>query len=213
MADLAATLAHAAGALGKLAADVQVLARTEIAEVAEPTAAGRGTSSAMPHKRNPVLATMIRAAALQVPVLATGLTQCLVTEDERAAGVWHAEWLLLRECLRLAGGAAHTAVELTEGLTVDADRMAANLGMTGSQIASERLAAVLAPALGKAKAKALLGDASAAATATGRPLAEVLLALPELDGLLDPGQLVELLDPTRYTGAAGPLADRALRRV
>ena len=212
MADLAAALAHTAGALGKIAADVQVLARTEIAEVAEPAVAGRGASSAMPHKRNPVLATLIRSAALQVPALAMGLTQCLITEDERAAGVWHAEWLLLRECLRLAGGAAHTAVELTEGLTVDAVRMAANLKLTGNQITSERVAAVLAPALGKATAKAVLSEASSTATTTGRPLADVLAEHPAVKPHLTPADLADLLDPTHYTGAAAELTDRALTR-
>ncbi|MFC1429368.1 lyase family protein [Streptacidiphilus sp. N1-3] len=212
MADLAAALAHTTGALGKLAADVQVLARTEISEVAEPAVAGRGASSAMPHKRNPVLATLIRSAALQVPALAMALTQCLVTEDERAAGVWHAEWLLLRECLRLAGGAAHTAVELTEGLTVNSARMAANLDLTGSQITSERVAVVLAPSLGKAAAKALLTEASITATATARPLADVLSELPAVKALLTPAQLTTLLDPTHYTGAAAPLTDQALTR-
>src|SRR6266702_1042510 len=114
IADLAAALGFTAGALGKIAIDVQTLVRTEVGEVAEPAVAGRGSSSAMPHKRNPVLATLVRSAALQVPVIAAGLTQCLVSEDERSAGAWHAEWQLLRECLRLTGGAAHTAVELTE---------------------------------------------------------------------------------------------------
>ncbi|MBO1414768.1 3-carboxy-cis,cis-muconate cycloisomerase, partial [Streptomyces sp. FH025] len=145
IADLAAALAFTAGALGKIAVDVQNLTRTEVGEVTEPAADGRGGSSAMPHKRNPVLATLIRAAALQVPSLAAALTQCLVGEDERSGGAWHAEWLLLRECLRLAGGAAHTAVELAEGLRAHPDRMLANLHLTGSQIVSERVAAALAP--------------------------------------------------------------------
>ncbi len=100
----------------------------------------------MPHKRNPVLATLIRSAALQVPAQAGVLTQCLVAEDERSAGVWHAEWQPLRECLRLTGGAAHTAVELARGLTVRPDRMRANLEATGGQLVSERLSAVLTPA-------------------------------------------------------------------
>ncbi|MEZ7003353.1 3-carboxy-cis,cis-muconate cycloisomerase [Streptomyces sp. AD55] len=212
VADLAAALAHTAAALGKIAVDVQVLARTEIGEVAEPAPAGRGVSSAMPHKRNPVLATLIRSAALQVPVLAAGLTQCLTTEDERSAGAWHAEWPLLRDCLRLAGGAARTAVELAEGLTVDAARMRANLDLTGSRIVSERLAAVLAPRLGKAAAKRLLTDASTAAEREGRPLADVLAGLPALHGVCEPGEMAALLDPARYTGAAGHLVDRALRR-
>ncbi|WP_234376325.1 class-II fumarase/aspartase family protein [Streptomyces sp. CB01201] len=210
MADLAAVLAFTSGALGKIAVDVQSLARTEVAEVAEPFVAGRGGSSAMPHKRNPVLATLIRSAALQVPAMASALTQCMLSEDERSGGAWHAEWQLLRECLRLTGGAAHTAVELAEGLEVRPERMLANLGLTGSQIVSERIVAVLAPKLGKGVAKRLLGDASALAGQTGRPLADVLAETPELAGLIGAKELVALCDPTAYTGMAGALVDRAV---
>ncbi|MGF1431133.1 class-II fumarase/aspartase family protein [Kitasatospora sp. LaBMicrA B282] len=210
IADLAAALAFTAGALGKIAIDVQTLTRTEVGEVAEPGAAGRGSSSAMPHKRNPVLATLLRSAALQVPVLAAGLTQCLLAEDERSGGAWHAEWLLLRECLRLVGGSAHTAVELAEGLEVRPDRMRANLALTGSQIVSERVAAVLAPRLGKVAAKDLLTAASATADREGRTLAEVLAGTPHLAGLLDEADLATLCDPAGYLGAAPRLVERAL---
>jgi 3-carboxy-cis,cis-muconate cycloisomerase len=210
MADLAAALAFTTGALGKIAVDVQSLTRTETAEVSEPAAAGRGASSAMPHKRNPVLATLVRAAALQVPALSGALTQCLVSEDERSGGVWHAEWLLLRECLRLAGGAAHTAAELAGGLRVDAERMRANLSMTGSALVSERLAAVLTPELGRAAARQLLDEATEDARRTGRPLADVLAAAPALDGRFGAGELAGLCDPVGYTGGARYLVDRAL---
>ncbi|GAA4192072.1 3-carboxy-cis,cis-muconate cycloisomerase [Microbispora amethystogenes] len=125
--DLAAALAAVAGALGKLAVDVILLAQSEVGEVAEPAAPGRGGSSAMAHKRNPVLATMIRSAALQAPALAQILLASRVAEHERPAGGWHAEWQPLRECLRLAGGAAETAAELTEGLEVFPGRMRQNL--------------------------------------------------------------------------------------
>jgi 3-carboxy-cis,cis-muconate cycloisomerase len=205
MADLAGALAFVTGALGKIAVDVQSLTRTEVGEVAEPEVEGRGASSAMPHKRNPVLATLLRSAALQVPVLAAGVTQCLVCEDERSAGVWHAEWQLLRECLRLAGGAAHTAVELTEGLLVRPERMRENLALTGSQVVSERLSAVLAPRLGKARARELLTRASAEADRTGRSLADALAALPEVARHLTAAQAARLLEPEGYTGAASAL--------
>ncbi|MDQ0955782.1 3-carboxy-cis,cis-muconate cycloisomerase [Streptomyces phaeochromogenes] len=210
VADLGSALAHTAGALGKIAADVLVLTRTEVGEVTEPAVVGRGASSAMPHKRNPVLATLIRSASLQVPVLATVLTQCLATEDERSAGMWHAEWQPLREALRLTGGAAHTAVELTRGLTVHPQRMRANLEATGGQLVSERVSAVLAPRIGKTAAKRLLTEASMLATTTGRPLADILAELPQLTGVLSRADAVALLDPNGYTGAAGPLVDRAL---
>ncbi|OCC08810.1 adenylosuccinate lyase family protein [Streptomyces sp. PTY087I2] len=212
VADLAAALAFTTGALGKIAVDVQSMVRTEVGEVAEPAVAGRGRSSAMPHKRNPVLATLIRSAALQLPALAAGLTQCMLAEDERSAGVWHAEWPLLRACLRLAGGAAHTAVELAEGLVVRPERMRGNLEMTGSQMTSERVAAALASGLGRGRAQELLSEASATARRTGRPLAEVLAALPDVAARLDARELAALLDPLGYTGAAGPLTDRALER-
>ncbi|AKZ53206.1 3-carboxy-cis,cis-muconate cycloisomerase [Streptomyces ambofaciens ATCC 23877] len=210
--DLGAALAHTAGALGKIAADVQVLTRTEIGEVTEPAAAGRGASSAMPHKRNPVLATLIRSAALQVPALASVLAHCMPAEDERSAGLWHAEWQPLREALRLTGGAAATAAELARGLTVHPDRMRANLEATGGQIVSERLSAVLAPRLGTAEAKQLLTHASHQAAETSRPLADVLAGHPALEGVLTPAELAGLLDPAAYTGAAAALVDRSLAR-
>ncbi|MFD5243561.1 adenylosuccinate lyase family protein [Amycolatopsis sp. NPDC058340] len=209
-ADLAAALSFTAAALGKIAVDVQFLTRTEVGEVAEPAGEGRGGSSAMPHKRNPVLATLIRSAALQVPVLATGVTQAMVSEDERSAGAWHAEWQLLRECLRLTGGAAHTAAELARGLVVEGERMRENLGLTHGQIVSERLSTVLAPLLGKTRAKEVLGHASKLALEENKSLGEVLSGLPEVTGVLPTESLAGLLDPANYTGSAGVLVDAAL---
>ncbi|WP_369263557.1 adenylosuccinate lyase family protein [Streptomyces sp. R35] len=211
IADVASVLAFTAGALGKIAVDVQSLTRTEVGEVTEPTVAGRGSSSAMPHKRNPVLATLMRAAALQVPVMAAGLTQCLLSEDERSAGAWHAEWQLLRECLRLVGGSAHTAVELAEGLVINPWRMRDNLAHSGAQIVSERIAAVLAPRLGKVRAKQVLSDAVGVVRESGRGLPEVLAEEPSVARFLSAAELAVLCDPAGYTGGAGPLVDRALR--
>ncbi|MEU9880816.1 3-carboxy-cis,cis-muconate cycloisomerase [Streptomyces phaeochromogenes] len=210
VADLAAALAYTVGALGKIAADVLVLTRTEVGEVSEPSVAGRGASSAMPHKRNPVLSTLIRSAAAQVPALASVLMQCLSTEDERSAGMWHAEWQPLRECLRLTGGAAHAAAELVSGLSVHPERMRGNTEATGGQLVSERVSAVLTPALGRAAAKQVLSDASSVAAADGRPLADVLAELPQVQGRFTRAELAALLDPAAYTGVAAELVDRAL---
>ncbi|NUP45801.1 MAG: 3-carboxy-cis,cis-muconate cycloisomerase [Catenulispora sp.] len=124
IADLASALASASGALGKVAADVLVLARTEIGEVSEGVG---GVSSTMPHKANPVRAVLIAGAARQVPALASVLFASVAAEDERPAGAWHAEWQPLREALRLVGGSAATAAELLTGLRVHPDRMAENL--------------------------------------------------------------------------------------
>ncbi|MFI6991105.1 3-carboxy-cis,cis-muconate cycloisomerase [Nonomuraea wenchangensis] len=129
VADLGGALAFASGALGKLAADVLVLSRTEVGELSEGVGGG---SSSMPHKHNPVRATMIAAAARQVPSLAAVLYASLAAEDERPSGAWHAEWQPLRECLRLVAGAARDAAELVAGLRVHPDRMRANLTLSGS---------------------------------------------------------------------------------
>ncbi|MFE9025386.1 3-carboxy-cis,cis-muconate cycloisomerase [Streptomyces iakyrus] len=191
--DLAGCLAFAAGALGKVAVDVLTLSRTEIAEVLEGSG---GSSSAMPHKSNPVRSTLIAAAARRAPQLAATLYGAMAAEDERPAGAWHAEWEPLRDLLRLVGGAARDAAELAEGLRVRPETMREHLDLTHGLIVSERLSAELAPMLGRARAKELLTRLAA----EGRPLSEA----PELADAD--------LDPTHYTGSAGALTDRALER-
>ncbi|MFI2374731.1 3-carboxy-cis,cis-muconate cycloisomerase [Streptomyces sp. NPDC018964] len=205
VADLAGCLAFTAGALGKLAADVLTLSRTEIAEVAEGSGGG---SSAMPHKANPVRSTLIAAAARRAPQLAATLYGSLVAEDERPAGAWHAEWEPLRDLLRLVGGAARDAAELTEGLRVRPEVMAEHLRLTHGLIVSERLSAELAPLLGRARAKELLTELARRAYREGRDLGELLAAESELREV----DLTGATDPARYTGSAGSLTDRALER-
>ncbi|MEU9746626.1 lyase family protein [Streptomyces niveus] len=209
VADLGAALGFVCGALGKLAADVLVLSRTEVSEVAEGSGGG---SSAMPHKANPVRATLIAAAARRGPALAGVLLACLAAEDERAAGAWHAEWQTLRELLRLAAGAAGNAAELTRGLRVIPYRMREQLDLTEGLIVSERCSEVLGPLIGRGRARELLTGAARRATAEAVPLAEILADEPELAAVLTPRRLDELVDPTRYTGSAAALVDRALRR-
>ncbi|KYK14120.1 MULTISPECIES: 3-carboxy-cis,cis-muconate cycloisomerase [Streptomyces] len=205
VADLAGCLAFAAGALGKIAADVLTLSRTEIGELAEGSGGG---SSAMPHKANPVRSTLIAAAARRAPQLAATLYGSLAAEDERPAGAWHAEWEPLRDLLRLTGGAARDAAELTEGLQVRPEAMREHLALTHGLIVSERLSAELAPVLGRARAKALLTELAGRTYTEDRSLAELLAEVPELKGL----DLTALTDPARYTGSAGALTDRALER-
>ncbi|GAB3474037.1 3-carboxy-cis,cis-muconate cycloisomerase [Amycolatopsis cihanbeyliensis] len=207
LADVAAALSVVTGTLGKLAADVLVLGRTEVGEVAEPTEPGRGASSAMPQKRNPVFATLITTAARQLPPLAQVLFQSMSAEDERSAGGWHAEWQPLREALRSTAGASRNAALLLDGLRVFPERMAANLSATGGAVVSERLSAVLAGRIGKGPAKRLLTEA----TAADGPLAEAVAAHPALAGHELPAEEVAaLLDPTGYPGIAAELVDRAL---
>ncbi|MFH8238327.1 3-carboxy-cis,cis-muconate cycloisomerase [Streptomyces sp. NPDC018321] len=205
VADLAGCLAFATGALGKLAEDVLTLSRTEIGEVTEGSGGG---SSAMPHKANPVRSTLIAAAARRAPQLAATLYGSLAAGDERPAGAWHAEWEPLRDLLRLTGGAARDAAELTEGLRVRPDVMRAHLGLTHGLIVSERLSAELAPVLGRARAKELLTELARRTYAEDRTLGELLAEVPELKDV----DLGSLTDPARYTGSAGALTDRALER-
>ncbi|QFZ17790.1 3-carboxy-cis,cis-muconate cycloisomerase [Saccharothrix syringae] len=213
VADVAAALAVVGGALGRIAVDVAVLTRTEVGEVAEGSAPGRGASSAMPQKRNPVRSTAIAAAARQVPGLVAVLHQCAVVEDERSAGGWHAEWQPLREALRLVCGAARNAAALTSELVVFPERMRRNAELTGGAIVSERLGAVLAPVLGKAEAKAVLAEATAATADRPERLPEVLAAaLRERGHERGADHWRALCDPAGYTGAAEALADRVLRR-
>ncbi|SCZ16746.1 3-carboxy-cis,cis-muconate cycloisomerase [Streptomyces sp. NBC_01707] len=209
IADLAGALAFTAGALGKMAADVLTLSRTEIGEVEEEEG---GDSSALPHKANPVHATLIAAAARRAPGLAATLYGSLTAEDERPAGAWHAEWEPLRDLLRLVGGAAHDGAALAAGLRVVPYTMRENLQLTDGLIVAERLAAVFADRIGRARAREVLAAAAERAHSETTDLADVLFDVlreePELAGL----DLAELTDPTRYTGCAGPLTDRALER-
>jgi 3-carboxy-cis,cis-muconate cycloisomerase len=205
VADLAGALAFTAGALGKAAVDVLTLSRTEIAEVTEGTGGG---SSAMPHKANPVRATLVASAARRAPHLTAVLYASMAAEDERPAGAWHAEWEPLRDLLRLVGGAARDSAELAEGLRVHADVMREHLRLTGGLIASERLSVALTPLLGRDRARELLTDLTRRVRPEGPSLLELLDEVPELKDV----DLVELTDPTRGTGSAGALTDRALER-
>jgi 3-carboxy-cis,cis-muconate cycloisomerase len=208
VADLGGALAFTAGALGKIAADVLLLSRTETGEVAEGSGGG---SSAMPHKANPVRATLVAAAARQVPALASVLYGCLVTEDERPAGAWHAEWQPLRQALRLTGGAARDAAELAEGLRVHQHRMRENLHATDGLIVSEHVAAALAAVIGRGEARAVLERAARRAVEEGLDLDAALQEEPALTEALPKKRLRELTDPAAYLGSAGALVDRALR--
>ncbi|MDI2099304.1 lyase family protein [Ruicaihuangia caeni] len=190
-------------AFGTIATNVATLGRTEIGELAEGSGGG---SSAMPHKRNPVLSTLIRSAALRAPGLAAELHRAAVTVDERPDGAWHSEWQALRELLRLAGGTAESGRALLEHLQVHPERMRANLDATAGLIVSERVMLRLAPRIGAKRVQHLIDEAAT----TGTPLREALTAaLPDLDA----SELEELTDAARYTGAADDLIERSLTRA
>jgi 3-carboxy-cis,cis-muconate cycloisomerase len=210
MARLAAELGILTGNLGKIARDVSLMAQTEIGELAEPEAPGKGGSSAMPHKRNPVLCTLILAAAQRAPGLVATMLSALPHEHERALGGWHAEWPTLPELFCIAGSALAQMVTLIEGLEVFPERMRANIDLTHGLVMSERVSGALAGALGKAQAHHLLEDASRMCIAEGRHLREVLGEIATVTASLDSAALADLLDPTTYRGASDAIIDRVL---
>ncbi|MEC4019973.1 hypothetical protein [Streptomyces sp. H27-D2] len=175
----------------------------------------------MPHKANPARSVLIAAASRQVPAYAAVLLGSLAAEDERPAGAWHVEWQPLREALRLVGGAAAPAAELTESFRVFPDRMRANLDLTGGLIVSERLAAALAPLLGRAGARTAVSRAGRRATESGEALADALAADSAIEAAVTAvtaataragtpaAWLRGLADPTAYLGSAPALTDRA----
>jgi len=206
VADLAGALGTVAGLCGKVATDVVLLAATEVGEVG----AGSGGSSAMPHKRNPVGAVLVRAAARRTPGLVATLLAAMDHELQRAAGAWHAEWEPLRDLLGATGAAAHHLRTTLEGLTVDPARMRANLEAGGGVLLAEQVATRLAPALGRSAAHDLVARVAAAAADQGRGFADLLAASPEVAAVLTAGELAATLDPTAALGSAGAIVDRAL---
>lgn len=210
VAGLGAALAVAAGTLGKIALDVALLAQTEVGEVAEPAAEGRGSSSALPHKRNPIGSALTRACARRVQGLAGTLLATLEQEHERAAGAWHAEWEPLREALAATGGAAASLREVLEGLEVRPDRMRANLDLTGGLLLSERVVALVAERGGGPEGRAAVEAAAGRAAGGGRSLLEELGDESAIGAILSREELERALDPAGYVGSAEALVDRAL---
>jgi 3-carboxy-cis,cis-muconate cycloisomerase len=205
-------LALLAGSLGKIAFDVMLMSATEFGEAAEPFVAGRGSSSTMPQKRNPISCELILAAAKVLRQHAGLALDALITDFERATGPWHVEWVALPEAFGYAAGALHQSRFLLGGLIVDPDRMAKNLGMTHGLIVAEAVMMGLAPVIGRTEAHDLVYDACRLAIETDRPLLDVLLETPAVAGPLGAEKLRALTDPANYLGAAPVMTDHLLAR-
>jgi 3-carboxy-cis,cis-muconate cycloisomerase len=180
VADLAGALGAAAGVVATVAVDVVLLAQSEVAEVAE-VGEGRGGSSAMPHKRNPVAAVSARACARRAPGLVATLLGAMEQEHERAAGAWHSEWPALTDLLTSVGSAASWLAESLRGLRPDVARMAATVAAAGEGSLAGSLAEALVPALGRGAAHDAAAAAARQARESGRPLAEVVAARDDVD--------------------------------
>jgi 3-carboxy-cis,cis-muconate cycloisomerase len=209
-AELAGALGTAAGVIAKVARDVVLLAQTEVGEVREGVP-GRGGSSTLPHKRNPIAAISAVAAAMRAPGLVASLLGAMAHEHERAAGPWHAEWRPLCELLEAVGSAAAWLRDCLEHLEVDARRMRANLELTHGALLAERVTTALAPALGRHAAHELVHQAAQHAFASDRPLGEVLAGRDDVTAHVDAGEIARLLDPAGYLGSTDDLIARALR--
>ena len=209
-ARLASALGIALGAMAKVARDAVLLAQTEVDELSEGGGDGRGGSSTMPHKRNPVGAVAVLACAERGPGLVATILGAMVQEHERAAGAWQAEWEPLLELLRLTGSAAAALRDVLAGLKVHADRMRANLDLTHGLLMSESVAVALAESLGRPRAQELVEAAARRAAREQRELRHVLLDMPEVTGAMGPDEFDRALAPENYLGATSQLIDRAL---
>jgi 3-carboxy-cis,cis-muconate cycloisomerase len=212
MTEVATTLGLCAGTLGKIARDVALHSQTEVAELHEPTAEGRGGSSSMAHKQNPLGSAVTLAAATRVPGLVATMLFAMVQEDERGLGGWQAEWETVPELVGLTAGALHHLTDVMVGLKVDVARMAENLDASNGLVFAEGVELALARKTGRATARRLVEAACHRTRTDGRHLRDALAADPAVAGHLPPGEIEHLFDPQSYVSVTGPAIDRVLSR-
>jgi 3-carboxy-cis,cis-muconate cycloisomerase len=196
--------------MGKIALDVALQMQTEVGEVFEPAGAGRGGSSTLPHKRNPIVSAVVLAAAARMPGLVGAMLGAMVQQQERGLGGWHAEWETMPEIIGLAGGALHHLTRTIAELEIDVARMRANLDLTHGLIFSEAVQMALGSVIGRMAAHELVGAACERARAGRRHLREVLEDDAAVMEHLSREQLDRLFDPRQYLGVVEALIDRVL---
>lgn len=210
IAEAASHFAILAGTCGKIARDVSLMMQTDVAEAFEPAGEGRGGSSTMPHKRNPVAAASALGCATMAPQLAATIFAAQVQDHERSAGPWHAEWPTLPQLMLVTSGALAAIVDIAEGLDVDAARMRSNLDATHGLIMAEAVTFALADKIGKSDAHHLIEAASKRAVAEKKHLREILTVDSQVTAHLTPEKIAALFDPMAYQGASQALIDRLL---
>ena len=198
------------GSLGKIAYDVMLMASTEFAEVYEPFVKGRGGSSTMPQKRNPISSELMLAASKAVRQHAGLMLDAMVQDFERATGPWHAEWMAIPESFVLTAGALHQAKFALAGLIVDDKQMAKNLGISRGLIVAEAVMMGLAPQIGRQEAHDIVYDACRLANEKNMALADALAADPQVSGRIDRATIDRLTSPGNYLGLAPEMVDRVL---
>ena len=210
IAEVGCLLGLVGGTLGKLATDVKLMMQTEVGEVYEPYAHGRGSSSTMPQKRNPISCVYIHSCISVVRQHAAALMDAMVADHERSTGPWEIEWIVLPDAFMLTAGALAQARFVMSGLEVDAKRMRANLDLTNGLVVSEAVMMGLAPYLGREHAHDLVYDICRVAIAKNRPLLDLLAENAEITKHLDRKALSKLCDPANYLGQSGVMVDRVL---
>ena len=210
IAEIASVMAILSGTCGKIARDVSLLMQTDVGEAFEPAGEGRGGSSTLPHKRNPVASAIALSAATMAPNLVATILAAQVQDHERSAGPWHAEWPTLPTLLLVTSGALAAIVDIAEGLEVDADRMRRNLDATHGLIMAEAVTFALAEKLGKSDAHHVVEAATRRALADKKHLRDVLIEDALVSAQLDAAQLAKLFEPMSYQGASQALIDRLL---
>jgi 3-carboxy-cis,cis-muconate cycloisomerase len=210
IAEVGCFLGLVTGTCGKIALDVKLLMQTEVEEVYEPFHEGRGSSSTMPQKRNPISSVYITALVSVVRQQVAALLDAMVEDHERATGPWEIEWIVLPEIFCLTAGALAQTEFVLKGLQVDEKKMRANLDLTKGLIVSEAVMMGLGPYLGRQYAHDLVYDICRKVVAAGRPLVELLAENTEIAKHLDRPALEKLCDPANYLGEAGAMVDRVL---
>lgn len=210
LAETVNLLALVTGSLGKIAFDVMLMASTEFGELSEPFVSGRGASSTMPQKRNPISSELMLAAAKAVRQHAGLMVDAMVQDFERATGPWHAEWVALPESFVLSAGALHQARFMLAGLVVDTARMRRNLDLTSGLIMAEAVMMGLAPHIGRQRAHDVVYAACGAANDQGIALVDALSASNVVAEHLDRAALERLTDPVHYLGLSALMVDRAV---
>lgn len=211
--EIAGFLAIVVGNTGKMARDWSLMMQTEIAEVFEPTAKGRGGSSTMPHKRNPVAAASILAAANRVPALMSSMYQSMVQEHERSLGSWHAEWLALPEIFQLCAGALQRTVEVLQGLEVNSKNMQRNIETTQGLIMAEAVMMALAPKIGRLNAHHLVEKACKQAVAEQSHLQDIVSSFVEVKQYFSADELTLIFKPESYLGNIQDQIDAVLKEA
>jgi 3-carboxy-cis,cis-muconate cycloisomerase len=211
-AEVATTLGILMGTLGKIAKDVTLMMQTEVGEVFEGAAEGKGGSSTMPHKRNPVTATAILANANRVPALVSSMLSAMVQEYERSAGLWHSEWAVLPEIVKLTAGALERSIDLIAHLEVDKDRMLENINATNGLIFAENISLALAPHIGKPEAHDLVEKACKMSISKKQNLKAVLEHNEIVKQHIPPSVFDGFFDPKNSIGLSLELVDNILNQ-